>query len=123
MQSVLVTSRRPDLTFSPTGRIDISARVAEILGLRHGDVVGIGEEGGELWIYIRHRAPVVGRHEGRVYLSNRGGRACRTWSRCMCGAVLRKCGAPGRKVRLPVGEPEGHPVYGTVLPIITGLIL
>lgn len=122
MEGVLKRTRRPDVTFSPSGRIDISARVADILDLRRGDVVGVGTERGEWYLYVVHRAPTVGRHEGQVYLDNRGGRRCRAWSRRTALAVLDACGERGR-TRLAVGEPEPHPVYGTVLPIITGLEL
>lgn len=122
MQSILGNTRKADIVFHSSGRIDITARVAKSLRLCHGDVVDI-TCGGEWYLFVKHRAPTVGRHEGMVFRSNAKGNHFRVWSRTLCRAVLDVCGATGDKVKLCVGEPVSHSVYGVMLPIIIKYII
>jgi len=117
MQSILGNTRKADLTFHPGGRIDISAHVAKELSLRRGDVLDVVDDGDEIYLYVKFRAPVVGRHEAVCFPTKTGGRHFRTWSKRLCRAMMTICGIGGNVLRLPVGEQAC--VMGTVaLPII-----
>lgn len=122
MQSILGNTRKADIVFRSSGRIDISARVAKSLGLQHGDVIDIMLDGGEWYLYIKHHSPVNGRHEGMVFRSNAKGNHFRVWSKALCNVVLKECKAID-KVKLCVGNPVNLYIYGTALPIIIKYIL
>lgn len=117
MQSVLGNTRRTDITFHAGGRIDISARVSRALSLRRGDVIDILAAGGELYLYVLHRAPTVGRHEAACFPTHLHSRHFRAWSWRLCNYVLRKSGAPSGKIELGVGAPVKL-ATGNALPII-----
>lgn len=117
MQSILGNTRKADITFHASGRICISARVSKLLGLTHGDVIDIMESSVEIYLYVKHRAPVVGRHEGMVFRSNKNGNHCVASSSRICAFVLRQCGNID-KARLCCGAPITLSHYGTALPII-----
>jgi hypothetical protein len=127
MQSLVPNSRRPDVTFYPYGRIDISSRVAVVLGLQRGDVIDVAEHKGEYLLYVRRRAKdVIGRHEAFVFPSCRGKRYAnnfRSYSRKLCQAMYEASQPPSnggdKKLRLSVGEPVTIENYGTAMPIIT----
>ena len=126
MQSLVPNSRRPDVTFYPYGRIDISSHVAVKLGLRRGDVIDVAEHMGEYLLYVRQRAEnVVGRHEAFVFPSCKGKKQAnnfRSYSRKLCKAIYnasRKSFDEYKKLRLPAGEPVTIENYGTAVPIIT----
>lgn len=102
------TTRRPDITFRADGRIDITSRIAKALGLAPGDVIDVAEVySGEFCLYVRHRACVCGRHEGRSYPVMKGYQngAYRVWSRRLCDAVRAAAGCSAVNLRLPCGEP------------------
>lgn len=122
MRSLLEHSRRPDIVFCPSGRIDIGARAARQLRLRRGDVIDLAEEEGELYLYVRCRRPAGGRYEATVFPTNRRGFHFRTYSRALCASVLAMCGTDGA-ARLSTGEPELDAAYGTMLPVITRILL
>lgn len=122
MQSILGNTRKADIAFRRSGRIDISARVAAQLNLQSGDVIDIAESGGEYYLYIHHHAPAVGHHEATVYNTNKRGKHFRTHSVRLCRALLSVSGSGRNIVRLCVGEPQLHNL-GTILPIITKLPL
>ncbi len=118
MNFILNNTHRPDITFHSTGRIDITARVAKALSLRHGDVIDIARDTGEYYLYVKHRN-AVGHHEAQCRATYRG-RTCnnlRAHSKRLCLAVL-KVNGNYTTARLPVGEPINHPSLGTALPII-----
>ncbi len=117
MQSILGRTRKADITFHRSGRINISARVAKALELAHGDVVDIMEGLGEVYIYVKYRAPVVGRHEGRVFRSNKNGHHCIASSITLCRYVMARC-ENKEKVCLCCGMPVPLQHYGMALPII-----
>lgn len=123
MQSLLGnTTRKPDIVFHYSGKIDITSHVAKSLNLQHGDVIDIMLTDGEYYLYIRHRAPAVGRHQGMVFRTNNKGNHFRAWSKMLCNAILKECHTTG-KAKLYTGEPLQDNQYGIMLPIITKMIL
>lgn len=122
MQSILINSRKADIIFRRSGRINISARVAKSLGLACGDVIDIMEDHGEYYLYIKHHAPVVGRHEGMVMRSNKSGNHFIAHSVTLSRYILSKCDLYN-SARLCCGEALTLPNHGTALPIITKLLL
>lgn len=122
MQSILGNTRKADITFYASGRICISARVSKSLDLARGDVVDIMVDRDETYLYVKHRVPVVGKHEGMVFRSNKNGRHCVASSITLCRYVMSKCGG-GAKVRLCCGTPVTLLHYGVALPIIIKNIL
>ncbi len=122
MQSILGNTRRADIIFNSSGRIDITARVAKSLDLQHGDVIDIMLAEGEWYLYVKHRTPKVGRHEGMVFRSNKKGHHCRAYSKTLCNAVLSECKVSD-KVKLCVGKPVSLSYHGAALPIIIKYIL
>lgn len=118
MQSILGNTRKTDITFHAGGRIDISARVSGLLSLRRGDVIDILDGGDELFLYVRHRAPTVGRHEAACFPTHQDSRHFRAWSDRLCHYMIKAAGRPLPCVRLSVGEPLPLPAVGTALPII-----
>lgn len=122
MQSILGNTRKADIVFRSSGRIDITARVARCLGLQHGDVVDIMLDRGEWYLYVKYHSPVNGRHDGMAYRSNARGNHFRVWSKALCNAVLTECQVDD-KVKLCVGDPVDLYIYGKALPIIIKYIL
>ena len=122
MQSVLGNTRKADITFHRGGRINISSRVSKSLDLAHGDVIDIIEGQGETYLYVKHRSPVVGKHEGMVFRSNKNGHHFIASSITLCRYIMSRCGG-GDKVRLCCGDPAEIQHYGTALPIIIKYIL
>lgn len=120
MNSLAGNSRRPDITFHANGRIDISAHVAHRLSLRCGDVIDVAADDGlcrELYLHVKFRAPVVGRHHATCFPSNHGGCHFRAWSVRLCRAVLAAACVTACKASFAVGEPvtlHGEPA----LPVI-----
>ena len=103
MKSLIPNSRRPDITFHASGRIDISARIARRLSLSTGDVIDILSHDDELYLRVRLRAGAyIGRHEGRVWGTNHGRGTFRACSRSMTAAVLSAAGATST-LRCPCG--------------------
>ena len=130
MTSLLPNSRRPDVTFYPDGRIDITARIAKILELQSGDVIDVAAHYGEYLLYVRLRASgCVGRHEAQVYPSKRGkykANNFRAYSKTICCAIRKAATVPGCKtagesnpLRLPAGTHVTFGIYGTAIPLIT----
>jgi hypothetical protein len=122
MQSILGNSRKSDIIFYRSGQIDITVRIAKSLNLQSGDVIDIMCDRNEYYLYVKHRAPLIGRHEGTAFPSKAKGNHFRAWSKSLCSAILQECKIAG-KVRLRVGEPIELGIYGTALPIITQYIL
>lgn len=122
MQSLLGNSRNPDIVFSSSGRIDITSNVARHLHLQHGDVVDILSDDIEYYLYVKHHAPVGGRHEATVFRTNRRGNHFRASSKKLCAAILKVSGASD-KARLCVGVPVEDSRFGTLLPIIIKYLL
>lgn len=123
MQSILGNTRKADITFYGGGRICISARVSKLLALAHGDVIDIMADKGETYLYVKHRAPLIGRHEGMVFRSNKNGNHCVASSARLCRFIISQSGATDSKVRLCCGDPVTLSHYGIALPIIIKHIL
>lgn len=105
MKSILPFSRKHDLSFFPSGRIDISAHIARQLLLAPGDVIDIALHGGEWYLYIKLRAgSYVGRHEGRVWATANGKGTFRTCSQKLARAVIAAAGIATNCLRCPCGE-------------------
>lgn len=121
MQSILGNTRKADIIFYASGRIDISAHVAKHLQLSRGDVVDIMIDQDEFYLYVRFRSPINGRHGAMVFPTNKMGNHFRTSSSRLCAAILRECRTTD-KAKLCVGEPV-ESQYGTLLPIITKYLL
>ena len=103
MKSILPNSRRHDISFHASGKIDISAHIARKLSLSTGDVIDIASENGEWYIYVKLRSGnYAGRHDGRVWATARGKGTFRTWSKALTNAVLTAAGADAR-LRCPCG--------------------
>ena len=120
MESVLGITRKVDITFHRGGRINISAHASRLLSLTHGDVIDMYVAGGELYLFVKYRSPVVGRHEGMVFRSNKNGNHCVASSIRLCRFMFSFCEVTDStdKLRLCVGETEQKRLYGTVLPIL-----
>ena len=103
MKSILPNSRKHDISFHASGKIDISAHIARKLSLSTGDVIDIARENGEWYIYVKLRTGnYAGRHDGRVWATARGKGTFRTWSKALTNAVLTAAGADAR-LRCPCG--------------------
>lgn len=115
MTTMLGNTRRPDVSFYATGRIDITARTAKLLALRDGDVIDIATNGKEYYLYVKYKGDeVVGRHEAQCRPTKKGSRNYRAYSRRLCSIVLDLNGE-ANAAHLPVGEAESG---GKMLPII-----
>lgn len=107
MNSIVTsTSRRPDVAFFRSGRIDISARVAKILDLKQGDAIDIAREDDEYFLYVAHRAPLFGKFRGQCIRTNKRGGHFRTYSRDLSRAVfaITKSDSLRQKENISVGE-------------------
>lgn len=104
MKSILLNSRKHDISFHASGKIDISAHIARKLSLSPGDVIDIVQSSGEWYLYVKLRAGTyAGRHVGAVWSTAHGKGTFRTWSKAMTKSVLAAAGATGR-LRCPCGS-------------------
>lgn len=103
MKSVIPNSRKHDISFHASGKIDISAYIAGKLSLSPGDVIDVVLEDGELYLCVKLRhGEYAGRHEGRVRGTSHGKGTFRAHSRALAHAVLDVAGATDR-LRCPCG--------------------
>lgn len=103
MKSILPNSRKHDISFHASGKIDISAHIARKLSLAPGDVIDIAENGDELYLYVKLRAGTyVGRHSGTVWSMANGKGTFRTCSTSITKTMLAKAAATSR-LRCPCG--------------------
>lgn len=121
MTSILGNTRRADIKFHHSGRIDITAGIARQLSLRKGDVLDIVIHRGEYYLVVRLKAELaIGRHEAQCFPTNIKAKHCdtlRAYSKRLCEAILRVTG--GAEAHLPAGLPEAIEPYGTAIPLIT----
>lgn len=119
-RSILGASRRPDITFHRSGRIDISAGLVRRLDINEGDVIDVAEYYGEYYLYVRHRAAeVIGRHEAQCRRTNRCGRCLRAYSRRLCKALLALTKGEESEIRMPAGEMRELVTLGRSIALIT----
>lgn len=123
MPNLLNRIRRPDVTFYPGGRIDISSRIARKLSLKKGDVIDVYVEKGEYMLYVRLRAEnLIGRYVAQCYHSNRGKRKSNRMCAQSCKLTEAMFMTSGigceRPLRLPAGEPITIEGKGLVIPLI-----
>ena len=108
MKSILENTRRPDVTFHRNGRIDIASRVSKVLSLCCGDVIDIGQEGDEWYIYKKYDGhSLTGNHKAQCRHTNSGKRfshTMRCYSRRLCEVMFRLAGEDSDVLRVPVGE-------------------
>lgn len=118
MTNILSQTRRPDITFARSGRIQISARVARLLSLSIGDAINIATDNGEYLLYVQNRASqMIGSHIATCYPSKKGSHHYRANSVALCNAILDIDRIP-IQASYYVGSP--YCINGTkYLPIIT----
>ena len=96
MQSLLGNSRKPDITFYSSGRIDITSRLSKRLGIESGDVIDILFDGYEFYLYVREKgSTIIGKHEAQCHPTSPRCRRCRNfrvYSRRICERILRAAG-------------------------------
>lgn len=103
MKSILPNSRKHDISFHASGKIDISAHIARKLSLAPGDVIDIAQGCGEMYLYVKLRSGnYTGRHDGRVWATANGKGTFRTCSKALATAMLVAAGVNGR-LRCPCG--------------------
>lgn len=103
MKSILTHSRKHDISFHPSGKIDISAHIARRLSLAPGDVIGIAREEDEMYLYVKLRAGHYnGRHDGRVWATAHGKGTFRTRSKALTSALFAATGEDAT-LRCPCG--------------------
>lgn len=121
MHSLLTNTRRPDVTFYPNGRIDITARVAKMLDIHQGDVIDIADNGGlEYLLYIKYRGEtLVGNHEAVCRQSKRRSRNFRVYSKRLCSYMFRFTDRKYEPLRIPAGEVLTYKDYGKMVSLIT----
>lgn len=119
---ILGSTRRAEITFFRSGRIDITSRVARAIDLQPGDVIDIFQDGGEFYLHVALKASAaLGRHQARCHPTKPGSHHYRAWSRTLARAVLALCGSP-RFAPLAAGEPVIIQNY-LAIPLITRKIL
>lgn len=92
-QSILGNTRRPDISFFASGKIDITSRIVKALDMAEGDVIDVMVGNGEYYFYVSsHSSIVCGRHEAQCYPSKHGSRHFRAYSRRLCAAMLKASG-------------------------------
>lgn len=92
--SILGNTRRPDISFFASGKIDITSRIVKALGMVEGDVIDIMAGDGEYFLYVSsHASSLCGRHEAQCYPSKHGSRHFRANSRRLCAAILKASGS------------------------------
>ena len=122
MRKIMPATRRGDVTFHVDGRIDITAHVSRLLGLRSGDVLGlatIDSLPAEHYLYVARRgSEVVGHHACTCKPAKGNGRYLRVYSKPLSAHILTTCHAAGR-ITLYVGAVATVDGLGTALPLIT----
>ena len=125
MHSILNITRRPDVTFYPNGRIDITSRIAKVLNLCEGDVIDIAVNGYEYQLYVKHKAnSYVGSHEATVKPSKSGSHNFRCYSKRLTHVMMLTQGNDFYGIlRVPAGECMTFNNYGCMVSLITKINL
>lgn len=97
VKSILENTRCADISFFSSGKIDITSRVVKALSMQSGDVIDIMCAGKEFYLYVsQHSSEILGRHTARCYPTKHGSNHFRGYSRKLCEAILKECGAQNR---------------------------
>ena len=122
MKSILGNTRKPDIIFHASGKIDITSSVVSRLRLTAGDVIDILTDGEEFYLYVKYRSQIAGKHEARIMYSGMYGRHSRAFSVRLCRVILKEC-KTDNIARLSVGEMVTDNKNRELLPIITKHLL
>lgn len=120
MKDLLRYSRRPDIVFYQSGRIQISTKVAKQIELNSGDVIGFCNDNGEYYLYRRAKNP-PGSHKCRVIRANVRTGSFIAHSHEITNIFFSICSGK-TKLAIPCGEPI-QTEKGITIPIITKLAL
>ena len=127
MISLLRITRRPDVTFCQDGRIDITARIARMLSMEDGDVIDVGLEKGEYFIYVKLKASnAIGKHEACVHRTNKGklrSNNYRAYSKTLAQAIRCASKCEEGSARLAAGDCVEIDGIGKAVPLITRRLL
>ncbi len=123
MEMILLSTRRPDITFCADGKIILSARVSRLLSIHKGSSINIAEYQGEYLLVADNTMCKVGRHQATCYPAYPDGKHYRANSVKLCRIMLKVCNAQDQnKAALMCGEPQI--IHGkTFIPIITKSLL
>jgi len=121
MTGIQGNTRRPDITCHPDGTIQITSRVTKMLGLKVGDVIDIGIEGIECYLYIKYRAEnVIGVHSSRCCSTGKNSHHFRVYSVVLTDAMYKMCEADkSEPLRLYCGGLAENNYVGKCVYIIT----
>lgn len=118
MERVLNNNRKHDIAFFINGRIDLSARVVNLLNIQCGDAIDIVFHQGNPYLYVRHRGN-NGRFLATCKPTKQNSKNFRTFCKDITSRFVK---SNDTCVKHPVGEMEYLSV-GTALPIINKLYL
>ncbi len=108
MRSIIRNTRLPDISFYASGRIDITSRVAKMLGLKCGDVIDISVDGSEYYLHKRFPdCEPCGKHAARCLATRKHIRSCnnlRVFFKPLARIMLGVAGVSDA-ARLAVGDP------------------
>ncbi|MCH5225055.1 MAG: hypothetical protein J1D77_03610 [Muribaculaceae bacterium] len=117
MHNLLKLTRRPDITFYPSGRILITARIANILNITPGDSINIAIIDGESLLHVIPKG--LGRRRAVCFPSKKGGRSLCCNSVALCQQIFNISKVSPQKTSFLAGDIlslNGKPF----IPIITG---
>ena len=119
MNKLVQSTRRPDITFARSGKIDIFARAARLLNLAKGDIINIAKIDNEYMLFVQLRASeAVGRHSCACHPTKTKSRHFRLNSVAMCREIFAISGDLSDRISFSIGYPVDN--EGTImLPIIT----
>lgn len=121
MNTILKNTRRPDVTFYKRGRINITARIARMLGMEEGDVIDIAKERDEYMLFIRQKGTnLIGRHDARAHkIYHRRYGTFRVYSGRLTKAIMDAANTGSDTLRLMAGECMEIEGIGKAVPLIT----
>jgi len=111
----MISNVKPDISFRK-GIIEVSAKVATLLGLENGDIAGFKQDDEELYIYLYEKAS--GRnYKGRCIQCKKNSRFIRIYWKDFCNKVIELDGR-AQEAKYRVGDPvkKGEKTF---IPIIT----
>ena len=120
LKSRLEKSRKADISFHKNGKIDITARVVHLLSIQDGDVIDVGVENSECFLYVRHKGRnCMGRHEAQCSPTKRNSYNFRAYSVRLCRAMMNfaECSDTDKTLHLACGEKieKGNQNYLTLI--------